>query len=476
VNIVLLVPTGFAARNVLLGTLARRLARQGTVRVLHGMPASVVDGYREENPNVEWHTVPSYRETPAAATLRYALGYAHMYWGGTRSMRFMLNLPVQGSWRTHASRRLARGTGRLCAHRPGIRLLDRCHQATVARLPIVRHYVALFERWQPDVVFCADQRPADILPAVLAARLCGITTVTFVASWDNLTSKARIAAPFDHYLVWSALMRDELLQFYPDVSSSQIHIVGGPQFEPYTDSRRLWPRRTFFERLGADPSRPLICFSGGDVAASPEDAEHVRALMELIRDGRIAGRPQVVLRPSPSDGSGRFDAVRRDFPELLFSAPAWVQSDPKAWTQIWPLALDVDLLSNLTWHCDVNVNFGSTMTLDFALREKPVVNVAFDVSTPPVFGAPFLEVNYQFEHYQPIIALGAARIAQSRDELARHVNAYLADPTLDADARRRLVELQLRQPISQATDRTLAALTSIGRREPAASHAHLLPV
>ena len=44
---------------------------------------------------------------------------------------------------------------------------------------------------------------------MLAAKSLGIPTATFIFSWDNLSSKGRIAAPFDYYLVWSEHMGDE---------------------------------------------------------------------------------------------------------------------------------------------------------------------------------------------------------------------------------------------------------------------------
>ena len=53
------------------------------------------------------------------------------------------------------------------------------------------------------------------------------------------------------------------------------------------------------------------------------------------------------------------------------------------------------------------------MTLDFGLHDKPVVNVAFDVADPPLFGVPVWEYYYQFEHYRPVVELGAARFARS---------------------------------------------------------------
>jgi hypothetical protein len=84
-----------------------------------------------------------------------------------------------------------------------------------------------------------------------------------------MTSKGRIAAPFDHYMVWSDLMRDELQRFYPDVSPDRIHVVGTPQFDPYADPDLAWTREEFFSRIKADPARPLICYAGNNVDNSP---------------------------------------------------------------------------------------------------------------------------------------------------------------------------------------------------------------
>jgi hypothetical protein len=113
-------------------------------------------------------------------------------------------------------------------------------------------------------------------------------------------------------------------------------------------------------------------------------------------------------------------------------------------------------------HADLNINLASTMTLDFAIHDKPVVNVAFDVAEPPPHGLPLWDYYYQFEHYQPVIQLGAARIARSRAELAEHVNAYLANPALDREGRQKFVELEVGLLTSQtaAANHTLTAPAS----------------
>jgi hypothetical protein len=462
-HLLTLVPDGVGVRNFVLGRFLEEAAASADVSVFHLIPDALLPRYAERAPkHVQWHALAPYRDAPLAFTLRYSLAYAQMHWVGTRSMRYHLDRrPAVGSWKTRAADRVARATGRVAASPAGIRLLDRCHQSVVADLPAVRLYETLFRAIRPSVLFCSHQRPPVVLPPVLAARALGIPTVTFIFSWDNLTSKGRIAAPFDHYFVWSALMRTELQRYYPDVSPDRIHVVGTPQFDPYADERLRWPRQTFFARIGADPSRPLICFSGNNHVNGPEDPAHVRQLMRFIRSGRIHGNPTVMLRPTPVDDGTRFESVRREFPELIFAPPSWVHTEPGEWDRVLPMADDVQFLTNLVHHADLNINFGSTMSLDFAAHDTPVVNSAFDTVDPPLFGMPLYDFCMQFDHYRPVAELQAARFARTPDELAAHVNAYLADPSLDREGRRRLVALEVGQPLGTSTGHIVNTLARI---------------
>jgi CDP-glycerol glycerophosphotransferase (TagB/SpsB family) len=162
------------------------------------------------------------------------------------------------------------------------------------------------------------------------------------------------------------------------------------------------------------------------------------------------------------DDGRRYDPVRGRYPELLYAEPRWIHDGSGDWSRVVPLPEDVAFLADLVRHSDLNVNVASTMTLDFAVRDKPVVNVAFDVADPPPFAVPLWEHYYRFEHYRPVVELGAARFARSAEELARHVNAYLADPALDRDARRRLVELEIGVPPEDSSERILDVLEEIG--------------
>lgn len=461
---VVLLPDGVGVRNFLLGDFLKQLSEREQLYVLHVIQDELLSAYKGSlNGNVQWGELGSYKETPISMTLRYALAYAQMHWADTRAMRHNLRQPVKGSWKTRSVHKAAHLVGRVAARPSGINALDNWHCREVSRSAEVSRYHQLFERLRPSVLFCSHQRPPAILPPVLAAKSLGIPTATFIFSWDNLTSKGRIAAPFDHFLVWSQHMRQELLKYYPDVAPERVHIVGTPQFDPYADRNLLWSREEFFSRINADPERPLICYSGGDTGTCPEDPLHVDILMRLVRASRIKGNPNVLLRSAPVDDGSRYEKVRRDYPELIYAQPQWIHTTPGDWSRVLPLQDDVQFLANLTHYADLNINLASTMTLDFAIRDKPVVNIAFDVASPPVFKVPLLDFYYKFEHYAPVVDFGAARLARTPEELAEHINTYLQQSSLDRAGRQKFVDLELGAPVGQASQNIIQVLEEIAR-------------
>lgn len=460
---VALVPDGVGVRNLVLGPFLDLATEAGECLVLHAVPASYVDEYRAGGSAI-WSPLEPDPESLLRRLLRNTLLVGQMRWADTVSMRLKLQRRPTGRWRhrllEHTSRLLSRGF----AHPERLQWLDRRHCNRVAASGAVDHYRKLFREWQPDVIVCSHHRPTNVIAPVLAAHELGVPTATLIFSWDNLTSKGRIVAPFDHYLVWSQRMRDELLRFYPEIDGAQVHVVGTPQFDPY--ARATETREAFFQRFGGDPARPLLCYSGGDVGTCPEDAEHARIVLEIVSSGKLdgpRGRPQVLVRPAPVDTSGRYLSLQDDFPDVFLCQPEWADAGAD-WSVKLPTAADIDFLRHLVVHTDVGINLASTMTLDFALHDTPVVNVAFDVADPPPFGRPLWEHYYRYDHYRPVVEIGAARFARSRAALETELRRYLDDPSLDAERRRQLVDLQVGIAPGQCSPRLVSKLSDIASR------------
>jgi hypothetical protein len=465
-TIALLVPDGVGFRNFVFGKFLQKAKSLGPVHLFHLMednrlPPEALAG----NDSVNWHKLLPFKERPLPFFLRQTLMTAQHCWINAPPNLRAVNRPVYGSIRRRAALTLARWVGRASASPQRICRVEQVHSFVMSRSPEVAHFRRAFERIRPHIVFSSNQNPLFVIAPVLAAKQLGIPTATFVFSWDNLSTKGRIAAPFDHFLVWSDHMKRELRRFYPDVSEERAHVVGAPQFDCYANKELLWSRAQFCRRIGADANRPLICFSGGDAGVSKGDHLHVRVLMELIRSGQVHGRPQVLLRPAPSDEGTRYDSVRADFPELIYAPPEWMRnkSEHGEFFGLMPSAQDVQLLANLTFHADLNINFASTMTLDFAIRDKPVINVMFEVTEPPLFGSSVWEFVRGYGHYDPVVELGAARFAHTPAQFAEYVNTYLGDGSLDRERRRRFVELEVGVPIGRSSECVVETLEAIAR-------------
>ena len=278
-KVALLIPDGVGVRNFVIGRFLKELAGRGRACAFHVVPERVLPMFQNGfNGSVEWRPLLPYRQSRAILAMQYSLGYAQMYWADTMAMRRVRSQRPRGSWQMKLLTHTTRAVGRLAASPARMGMLDRLHCRAVEKLDVVERYRETFRQTRPAVLFCSHQRPSAVLPPVLAARSLGIPTATFIFSWDNLSSKGRIAAPFDHYLVWSEHMRGELLRYYPDVAPERIHVVGTPQFEPYAD------RRTVVDARGVLPPHRRG-------PGAPAD------LLLRRRRGHLPGRPRARARP-----------------------------------------------------------------------------------------------------------------------------------------------------------------------------------
>ena len=104
-----------------------------------------------------------------------------------------------------------------------IQKYNRFQQQTFANHSITKDYEKLLIDNKIDLLFFTHQRPPYIAPIIYAAEKLKLKTSAFIFSWDNLASKGRMAGNFDYYLVWSKLMKSELLHFYQSIKEENIN-------------------------------------------------------------------------------------------------------------------------------------------------------------------------------------------------------------------------------------------------------------
>jgi hypothetical protein len=271
------------------------------------------------------------------------------------------------------------------------------------------------------------------IPVVQAAQWLGIPTAAFIFSWDNLTSQGRIIPPYDFYLVWNSELRDRLLDMYRNVQPDHVFVTGTPQFDAHFRPETYWSREEFCARVGADPSRPIVIYTTGMANHMPGEPRIVKGIADMVRGMNDLGPPQLLVRVYPKDRTGRFDELKRAYPDILFPEVPW---EP-AW--LTPKIEDAALLANTLRHAAVGINVASTISLELCMFDKPVINVAYN---PPGLNVEPLDYRRgydEFDHYRPVVASGAVALAYDEAQMKALIRRALTAPEERSPNRRRLI-------------------------------------
>jgi hypothetical protein len=339
---------------------------------------------------------------------------------------------------------------------PGLlRRMDARETRRALASPEARNLRRMFCDLRPSLVFSPAPLHAEEWLPIQVARDMGIRTALAVLSWDNLSTKSRLPLPVDRILVWSDQMARELTEYYPGIPPGTVHVTGAPQFDYYFLAEYEESRETFFRRFGGDPTRPLIVYAGVTPSLVPEEPRIVEELAASLSRGEVAGNPQLLIRLHPKDGGGRYAAFRTGRSGVFLMVPGERSGgNLKTWQ---PDPEDMRLLAGTMRHGDVHINIASTMTLDAAILDRPVINVRY-LPGAAADALPWGMQGYEMTHYRPLMDTGGFRMAASHAELLKEISRYLADPARERSERRRMVELVCGTPDGHAGERAARAL------------------
>ena len=354
--------------------------------------------------------------------------------------------------------RLIFGVTRVLHSENWINRWNALQQFTYRMYPMVKTYKRILQQQPVDVLFFTHQRPPFIAPLIYVAQQLSIPTAAFIFSWDNLASKGRMSGVFSHYLVWSELMKEELLQFYESIKPKQITVAGTPQFEPYVLPRYESLRDSFTTGLQLNPNYKTICFSCGDISTSKNDELYIETIASFILEGKLTEPVNLVVRTSPAESPERFFSLKTKYPFIVWQFPKWELSrnnHQESWSQRIPLAEDLKDLRALLQFADVSINMCSTMSLDFMLFDKAVINPVFGNAENGLYDDQrFLH----YAHYKRVAESGAVYIAKDPAALLEGINEALTKPLHRSEARKALLQVQIGQPLPETSKRIVAAL------------------
>lgn len=429
-HIVFMVPDGTGMRNYLFSDLLTRL-KAHSITILHALPDDALAEIQKSQPmSLQFQKLPAINITKFDSVIRDVISAAQL----ERNTRIEKNPAIRYSlpklWKLSGIRKVAykligiAGAG-LSRSAKWIEKMERYHDRRLLNSPMGRESSAILEQLKPDVIFCTHQRALEGAYVMAAATKMGITTISVIFSWDNLP-KSRITTRSDYYLLWSDYMLNEMRKYYPLVTPERLFITGTPQFQEYRNPAIRWSRERFEQVFGIPPDKKVICFSGSDLSF-PNDHIYLKDLIEALEQMPETTRPHLIVRPTPVDFSGRHPGVIGNHRKwVTYAEPLWTTPpDKKSWTTVFPTPADNILLVNLSYHCNMVVNVGSTMSVDFAMFDKPSIYFNYEQPENTWFNISNI---FNMQHFRTLNNLDAVLWVRDRNNIGKAVMQSLHYP------------------------------------------------
>jgi hypothetical protein len=437
-TVAVLCPKVWGIRNIVHSGMAEQLSRRGIRVALLVPPGSLSDGGLHVGAAVTLHPLLE----PALIRSQRGVPLLNAVLHGAHARRFDLNYRgILHRWERERSGRALNARdvaveafSMVVAWGPLLRRLVQFREWLFNHDRDLSPVVEQLQHLRTDLIVSTNCQFSEERPYVVAARALGIPTLGCIQSFDNLTTRS-ILPVFDHYAVWNGRMRDQVLAFYPDRDPAEVHVTGTPQFDFHRRPECRWPRERLLAQLGLAPEERYIVYAPG---ALPSDPDVLPQLDRAMRAMSQLSRHRIVVRPHPADRPERWADVIAAIPRCVLSWP-WRVKPGVPWDAP-ELIEPVDqarLVSTLV-HADACLNAASTITLDAAILDAPVVCIGF----APDRGSADDRLRaqcYHSTHYAPITESGGVRLARSMDQLVEEIAAYVQEPALDREERHRLV-------------------------------------
>ena len=456
----LVIVDGVGYRNFVLSDFVNQsLNTFDEVVIFSGLPSESFA--MQEQENVKISELPVFKESGKTWFWRKAKEVAHMQMHKDNfagiGYNLQKNYPTKQSKRALITKLIFRITSVFHSEK-WINRFYRNQASSFKKDHVTKVYSELLKSEDLNLLFFTHQRPPYLAPLDYAAKKLGIKTCSFIFSWDNLPSKGRMAAPFDAFLVWSDLMKEELRYFYPETKHQPVEVVGTPQFEPYVLDRYSSSKEDFHQKFKLHPGLKTICYSCGDASTSKNDPLYIEAIAKLVEEEKLTEKVNFLVRTSPAEDGSRFKEVVQKFSFIKWNYPKWEltrENHPEPWSQRVPLPEDLIDLRSLLENCDLNINMCSTMSLDFMLFGKPVINPTFGTGENDFYDD---QKYLSYSHYERVVKSGAVAIVKNEEELLREINFSLKNPEARLEQQKELLRLQIGKPLEGTSKRIAAAL------------------
>lgn len=430
---------GIRAKNFFYTDIYRELVNDSLIRLVIVIPPSKAEYYRRTfiESNVIFESLDIVSE-PWFGRLLAEIAFNSL---DTITIRFKQKLEY---WRYHKffrymfKRAINMILGPITPLREVIRWLD-------GFVGIDPHVAALLDRYKPDIVLAPDiVFPLDRI-FLRAAKRKGYFVIGLTRSWDNLTSKGVIQILPDTLILHTSRMAKQAVELV-GMRADQIMVSGPPDYDKYFKPITA-TKEEFCKKWGIPIGRRLVLFAPFYDDYTGSAIMMMNALTRAVSDGKLPNDVHFLMRYRPAtpeipdsmlEPSDHFTITKPC--SLYFKVKNRALAPKKDW-EFSPE--DVDTLVQSIIFSDVIINTFSTLAIDGAAMDKPVIGVRFDADTTCRPQNSVLKIADAHDHYRELERTGGVRLVHDMDGLIKGIADYLEHSESDKKGRERMRKEQI---------------------------------
>ncbi len=327
-------------------------------------------------------------------------------------------------------------------------------------------YADLFEKYQPDLVVSSTYGWRNDRYLLREAVQRGVKAGAVIVGWDNPSSYGIPSAPLDFITCWSEIQKQELVEG-SDWDPGKVNVGGIPSYDGYFRKEWIIPREEYFAMHGLDPQRKLISYASSFITFSP-NYRNIDTLANLVSSDSLAEPSQLLIRFHPNHFmteplfAGERERIRelaRSLPHVHLVEPVALGGDLGYYS-----GEDMPEKTSMMAYSDVFTTVYSTMCVETAIHDRPIVSVCLDIpggwNKPGKFSLALTEIG-NWPTHERFRKAGAGRVASDVETLKKLLNDYLVDPSLDSVERRKFIQDEVTFTDGSSGRRTAEYLVSL---------------
>jgi hypothetical protein len=293
-----------------------------------------------------------------------------------------------------------------------------------------------------------------------------VRTASVVVGWDNPSSYSLPGAPVDHITCWSQIQKEELV-LGSDWQPEHVNIGGIPSYDGYITRRWLMSRDEYFRLHGLDPDKKLLGYACSFITFSP-NYQNVEPIARLVAQNALAEPCQLIIRLHPNHfmDDPLYAGERERIRLLAASIPDVhvIEPVPLGGELGYYSGEDMPEKTSMMAYSDVFMTVYSTMVVEAAIHDRPIISVCFDSpggwNQKGKFSLPLSQIA-DWPTHQRFWKAGAGRVVTDPADLKANIDACLKDPMAQQKNRRTFIQNECTFTDASAGKRTGEYLLSL---------------